>query len=220
MAKEMKIVLKENKKLTKLINNNNNNNNIQINTIINTDNSITTNSHSNNTTTSNSNNTANSNNTTTSNSNNTANNTANTANNTANNYIFDQGKEDMSHITDEFKMSLIKNPESMIQKLIKKIYFDPDKPRNHNIRYPNIRSNNFVVYKYGKWVHEDKNTTIHTMLDTACFVLEEYYNSVESSMDVIHQQKMNKFMRLYAAGDEEQYKTIKTACEYVVLNNR
>ena len=50
------------------------------------------------------------------------------------------GKEDLSHITDNFKTGLLKGPYGMIPKMKRRFIFSDDKPKNKNISLTNKKT--------------------------------------------------------------------------------
>ena len=77
-------------------------------------------------------------------------NTTNTNTNTNNIKINSYGQEDLSHITDAFKTSLLSGPYGAIPKLIEAIHFNNNKPENKNVILPNLNKNILKIKKRRK----------------------------------------------------------------------
>ena len=71
-----------------------------------------------------------------------------TTNNIQNNIILNNfGKEDLSHINNDFKAYLLKGPWTMIPRMIEKVHFDDKKPENKNILLPNKKEPYVKVFE-------------------------------------------------------------------------
>ena len=84
-------------------------------------------------------------------------------NNTNNIQLNSYGKEDISHITDTFKTSMIKIPYGAIPKLIKEVHFNENKPENKNILLSNKSDNKIKVFS-NKWVYKNKDEILNSQM--------------------------------------------------------
>ena len=155
----------------------------------------------------------------------TTNNTTNITNNTQNIILNNYGNEDISHITNSLKNTLIKIPFVMVSKMIEAIHFNDKKPENKNIVLPNKKDNLLKVYSGNKWVYKNKNETINDLVDQKYTILDEYFDSMDDvtkNKTFTEFAKTNylKFRKYYDEGDEELLEQIKKECELVLLNNR
>jgi hypothetical protein len=144
------------------------------------------------------------------------NNTQNTQNIQLNNY----GNEDLSHITDKLKESLIKMPYGMIPKLIEAVHFNDNMPCNKNIILPNKKDNKLKIYNGKKWIYKNKEEVFNDLMDGKYFILDNYY---EDHNDLLTRQNKNnydKFRTYFDDKDTKLFDQIKKECELIILNNR
>jgi len=129
------------------------------------------------------------------------------------------GNEDLSHITDQFKLGLLKLPYSMITNLIKEIHFNEKYPANKNICLPNKKEPFVKVFQGESWIYKDKKETIKELIQKNCDRLDEYYENKSNKMEkdakkryITFQEKMNK-------EDKNLDKTINKNVEMILLNH-
>ena len=157
-----------------------------------------------------------------------AGNTTNIQNNTQNIKLNSYGKEDLSHITDNFKTNLLKIPHGMIPKMIEAVHFNDNKPENKNIQFTNKRDNKIKVFSNDKWVHKSKDETIHDLMDGKYFILDTHYSKVieHNTPDGDNSKTLNildfyeKFRQLFDERDNKLLEDQRKECELVLLNNR
>jgi len=148
--------------------------------------------------------------------------------NTQNIKLNSYGKEDLSHITDMFKTSLLKIPHGMIPKMIEAVHFNDNKPENKNIQFTNKRDNKIKVFSNDKWVHKSKDETIHDLMDGKYFILDTHYSNVieNNNQDGTNSKTLNildfyeKFRQLFDERDNKLMEDQMKECELVLLNNR
>jgi hypothetical protein len=143
--------------------------------------------------------------------------------NIQNNIILNNyGKEDMSHITDAVKTSLLNMPYGAIPKMIEAIHFNDDKPENKNIIMPNKKENFVKIFQGDKWIYKNKNDTINDLVDSKYNILDDHFDEMESTDHLAPQIKttFTKFRKFYEEGDAEMVDKLKKECELVLLNNR
>ena len=88
-----------------------------------------------------------------------------TTNNIQNNIILNNfGKEDLSHINNDFKAYLLKGPWTMIPRMIEKVHFDDKKPENKNILLPNKKEPYVKVFENATWKFRDRKETVKALL--------------------------------------------------------
>ena len=66
------------------------------------------------------------------------------------------GNEDLTHISKNFKLELLKIPYVMIPKLIKEVHFNQNIPQNNNIYLPNKKEPYVKIFEGQNWVYKDK----------------------------------------------------------------
>jgi hypothetical protein len=153
------------------------------------------------------------------------NNTTTTTNNITNNQqnninLNSYGKEDLSHITDAFKLNLLKKPFGMIPKMIEAVHFNPGKPENKNISFPNKKENMIKIFRGNQWIYKDKEDVINELLDGKYLILDCHYEEVEQDMNKYHYNNYQKFKTDFDDGDKKLFEILKKECELVLLNNR
>ena len=137
-----------------------------------------------------------------------------TINNTQNIQLNNYGKEDLSHITESFKLDLLSKPYGMIPKLIKEVHFNDTKPENKNIALTNKNDNKIKIFTGSKWIYKNKDETINDLMDGKYFILDTYYeNNVKS-------YNYDKFRNFFDVQDKVTIDNLKKECELVLLNNR
>ena len=143
--------------------------------------------------------------------------------NIQNNIILNNyGKEDLSHITDSLKTSLLNMPYCAIPKMIEAIHFNDEKPENKNIVLPNKKDNLVKIFQGDKWIYKNKNETISDLVDSKYSIIDDHYEVMDSQEQVNSQVKttFTKFRKFYEEGDAEMVEKLKQECELVLLNNR
>ena len=141
-------------------------------------------------------------------------------NNTQNIQLNNYGNEDLSHISNSLKNSLLKIPYGAIPKLIESIHFNDKKPENKNILLPNKRDNKLKVFLGDKWVYMDKNDTIKDLIDSKYMIIDTHYDDVKDNVPYTVKQSYRKFRQFYDKGEEELVNRLQKECDFVLLNNR
>ena len=93
------------------------------------------------------------------------------------------GNEDLTHISNNFKMELLKIPYAMIPKLIKEVHFNQNYPQNNNIFLPNKKEPYVKIYQDQTWVYKDKKETIKELVEKNYSILDDYYEGNRESLD-------------------------------------
>ena len=88
------------------------------------------------------------------------------------------GKEDLSHITDNFKTGLLKGPYGMIPKMIEAVHFSDDKPENKNISLTNKKDNRIKIFKNGKWEYCKKSEILDDIMNNNYYLLDSHYDDI------------------------------------------
>ena len=130
------------------------------------------------------------------------------------------GKEDLSHLTSKVKTNLIKQPYGMIPKMVEYVHFNDDKPENKNILVSNIRDNKIQVYENGNWTWKDKNKTISNLIDSNYYILDEYYDTINTTLSGMCKTNYLKFKTFYEEKDKELYEKLRKETDLVLLNNK
>ena len=138
-------------------------------------------------------------------------NNTNTNNIKINNY----GKEDISHITDDFKTEMLKIPYGAIPEMIKAIYFNSKIPENHNIEYPNVNKNILKIKTGEGWVYKHKNLVLYDMIDSKYLMLDDHFDVVVNGSKLSTHNKDNykNFRERYDIGDKKLLTELKDDCD-------
>jgi hypothetical protein len=130
------------------------------------------------------------------------------------------GNEDLSHITDQIKKSMLKIPYGMIPKMVEAIHFNDNKPENKNIILPNKRDNKIQIFRHNKWVYKTKDEVISDLIDGKYFIMDTFYDDNLTNFDPNDLVNFIKFKKIFEKSDKDLIEHIKNECELVMLNNR
>ena len=142
----------------------------------------------------------------------------NTTNNIINNKIILNcyGHEDLSHISDAFKNTLLKIPYVMIPKMIEEVHFN--KPENKNIYVPNKKQPLVKVFTNNKWVFKDKKSTIRDLINKNFNILDNYYeDGGRESLDDTQQKRYDEFCDKIQDNDTKESLIKET--DLVIINH-
>uniref|UniRef100_A0A6C0JBC7 C2H2-type domain-containing protein n=1 Tax=viral metagenome TaxID=1070528 RepID=A0A6C0JBC7_9ZZZZ len=143
-----------------------------------------------------------------------------TTNNIQNNIILNNfGKEDLSHINNDFKSYLLKGPWTMIPRMIQKVHFDNSKPENKNILLPNKKEPYVKVFENATWKFRDRKETVKDLVDSNYNRLDEYYGEDGNNILNINQIKRYKsFQDKYDNYNKEIIDKVIRESELVLIN--
>jgi hypothetical protein len=146
--------------------------------------------------------------------------TTNITNNTQNIILNGYGNEDMSHITDGIKNSLLKIPFAMIPKMIEAVHFNDQKPENKNIFLPNKKDNLVKIFNGDKWIHLNKDDVIKSLVSEKYIILDKHFeDKSKTEIEEFVKENYVKFRDIYSK-DKDIAEKIQNDCELVLLNNR
>jgi hypothetical protein len=146
--------------------------------------------------------------------------TTNITNNTQNIILNGYGNEDMSHITDGIKTSLLKVPFAMIPKMIEAVHFNDLKPENKNILLPNKKDNLVKIFNGDRWIHLNKDDVIKSLVSEKYIILDKHFqDKSETEIEEFVKENYVKFRDVYSK-DKDLIEKIQNDCELVLLNNR
>ena len=144
-----------------------------------------------------------------------------TINNTQTNNIQlnNYGSEDLSHISYRDKTHMLKIPYVMIQRMIEKIHFNDLKPENKNLMIVNKKDKYIKIYENGKWIYNDKKTTLEDLIDGKYFILDEHFNEITSDeLSEIQKSRYEDFQTKYDSKDNGLHKELLEKTELTLLN--
>ena len=151
----------------------------------------------------------------------TQNNTQN--NNTQNNnyiqniVINKHGQEDMSYLTDNQKIHNLSKGFNSITDYIKLMHFDPAHPENSNIFLPSLKSPDVKLYDGNRWIADDSNDAINTLLDNTKCQVEDNFKELKSKLP----PKIKELYEKVINNDNEiVFKTHKKQTRYILYNKK
>ncbi len=145
-----------------------------------------------------------------------------TTNNIQNNIILNNfGKEDLSHINNDFKAYLLKGPWTMIPRMIEKVHFDDKKPENKNILLPNKKEPYVKVFENATWKFRDRKETVKDLVDANYNRLDEFYEKDgDNVLNDDQQARYKNFQEKYDNYDPEILERVNKESELVLLNQQ
>ena len=166
--------------------------------------------------------------------NNIVNNLTNLTNNQTNNITLNNfGKEDTSHITEDFMIELLKIPQEIIPRMVEAIHLNKDVPENINIMIPNKKENIVKVVENGKWVSKEKDDALFDLVDSKYYMVDSFYNDMKENrqdeldlkLSKVQQENYVKFSQEY---DEDvcnrrrngPIARFKTKCFFMMVDNK
>ena len=130
------------------------------------------------------------------------------------------GEEDLSHISDNFKMQMLKLPYGGIQQMIERVHFSNIKPENRNIALTNKREKMIKVRNKKKWRYQDKDYTVDDLIKRNYNRLDEYYLEVAKNLMIDrHVRRYEIFQKKFDTQDEALMKRLKKETEMILLSD-
>ena len=129
------------------------------------------------------------------------------------------GEENLSHITDDYKLKMLSLPYGMIQNMIEKVHFNNKFPENKNIALTNKRDNMIRVFRGKKWRYQDRNYVVDELIKNNYNRLDEYFEEIgKDKMNFIHNKRYLKFQKKFDTNDEVLMDKIKKETEMIILS--
>ena len=129
------------------------------------------------------------------------------------------GEENLSHITDDYKLKMLSLPYGMIQNMIEKVHFNNKFPENKNIALTNKRDNMIRVFRGKKWRYQDRNYVVDEIIKNNYNRLDEYFEEVgKDKMNFIHNKRYLRFQKKFDTNDEVLMDKIKKETEMIILS--
>ena len=130
------------------------------------------------------------------------------------------GEEDISHITNEFKLRMLSLPYGMIQNMIEKIHFNKNKPENKNIALTNKRDNMIKVFRGKKWKYQDRAYVVDELIKNNYYRLDDFFEEKgKDKMTETINNRYLKFQRKFDKQDEDLIDRIKRETEMIILSD-
>ena len=152
--------------------------------------------------------------------NNTQNNNTQNNNNTYNiqNIVVNKhGDEDMSYLTDNQKINNLSKGFNSVTDYIKLIHFDPAHPENSNIYMPSLKSTDVIIFDGKRWIAEDSNDAICTLLDNTKCQVEDNFKELKSKLPPKVKELYEKVIH---NENEVVLKTHKKQTRYMLYNKK
>lgn len=160
-------------------------------------------------------------NTSVENKNNTINNTVNnnSNNNTINLIAF--GKEDLSYITDEVSIKLLKKGFKSIPVTAEYIHGNPKTPQFQNAYIPSLSRSHAIVYSGKRWKARNGQEVIDSLYMNMFNYLEDKFEEHSESLDDYSRRRFERFLE-QAKGDDSKSVTdsIKYDIKMLLYNNK
>ena len=113
-----------------------------------------------------------------------------------NDSINDLGKENLIHITNEYKKSCLMKLYPGMKEFIKSIHFNKNCPENQNIHYKSSKQKLLYIKKDGRWMDANKNTTFDEVIRNGYQTLfETFRDNCHSDSDL--QQNSEIFIKYF-----------------------
>ena len=114
---------------------------------------------------------------------------------------------------------MLKIPYVMIQRMIEKIHFNELKPENKNLMIVNKKDTYIKIYENGKWIYNDKKTTLEDLIDGKYFILDEHFNEITSDeLSEIQKSRYEDFQTKYDSKDNGLHKELLEKTELIINN--
>ena len=152
-------------------------------------------------------------------------NTQNTQNNTNSHNTYNiqnivvnkHGDEDMSYLTDNQKINNLSKGFNSVTDYIKLMHFDPAHPENSNIFLPSLKSTDVIIFDGKRWIAEDSNDAINTLLDNTKCQVEDNFKELKSKLP----PKIKELYEKVINNDNEVVlKTHKKQTRYILYNKK
>ena len=147
--------------------------------------------------------------------------TSNQLNNQTNNQIKlnNFGEENLSHITDDYKLKMLSLPYGMIQNMIEKVHFNKKHHENKNIALTNKRENMIRVFRGKRWRYQDREYVVDELIKNHYNRLDEYFEEIgKDKMNATHNRRYLNFQKKFDRQDDELMGRIKRETEMILLS--
>lgn len=129
------------------------------------------------------------------------------------NIINNFGNEDTSHLTEDFLSYCLMNPKKGMTKLIENIHYNPDLPKNYNLRCKSLKQNIFEKYVDSEWRVCDASNTLDELIRKGYSIMNLYYiDNVLNDPEVQDDEnRMRMYERFRFLGDKScnDYRAVK-----------
>ena len=145
------------------------------------------------------------------------NNSGNTINN--NIIINNYGNEDLSHLTNNELMKMLKAPYSMIENLFKQIYFNNHKPENKTIKMTNKKEELVHIRQNNAWQLENFGEVVPALLEKLYqMMVDFFYESGSDGLSERQKKLLEKYIDLYEDHDDNVMKSLMKTFKMIMIN--
>jgi hypothetical protein len=147
----------------------------------------------------------------------------NVQNNVQNNTI-NFGKENVEFLADSFiRRCLFRAPDGVTD-LTKKIHFNPEKPEYHNVTTTNKKDGFLEVFKNGKWVYDDKNKVLDSLIKQSFDIISSHYDQfddeIKAELSPTNFKRVDRFVESVLNQDKTIQNSLRKCLYLLILNNR
>jgi hypothetical protein len=129
------------------------------------------------------------------------------------------GKEDLSMLTDEIKLQLIKGPFDMMPKLMEMIYFNKEYPQNHTMQLVNKNKDILKIHDKNGWKYVDKDATVDYILEDKNYEVDDFFDMNDTEFSHFIKKTYNDFRKLFDSRDKNLWRKIKRDINFLLWNN-
>jgi hypothetical protein len=142
----------------------------------------------------------------------------NTKNNTYNIKIVAFGDENLENIPNEKIKSFINRGFMSVIQMVNYLNCNKDLPENNNIYISNKREDDINLYNGDKWIIQEKDNILNTILNKNGDFLEKKYDEFYDELNEMAISKFKQFMN--GRYNEEQIEFMKDKLNKLLYNNR
>jgi hypothetical protein len=148
-------------------------------------------------------------------------NTYNTTNNTQNIQVLAYDKTDISHLKDKDYNKVLKRGNFCVPNLVDAIHFNPNKPENHNIYIPNMKTGFIMCWNGKSWDIRNREDVIDDIYDDKSNLLIDKLDEWEEIGYKLDPIIMTKFKRFLGKMDDDIVKNkVKEEIRFLLYNKR
>jgi hypothetical protein len=148
-------------------------------------------------------------------------NTYNTTNNTQNIQVLAYDKTDMSHLKDRDYNKVLRRGNFCVPNLVDAIHFNPNKPENHNIYIPNMKTGFIMCWNGKSWDIRNREDVIDDIYDDKSNLLIDKLDEWEDIGYKLDPIIMTKFKRFLGKMDDDIVKNkVKEEIRFLLYNKR
>jgi hypothetical protein len=153
------------------------------------------------------------------------NNTNNTVNSMVNNVntinVLAYNKTDMSHLKNKDYKRVLRRGNFCVPNLVDAIHFNPDKPENHNIYIPNMKTGFIMCWNGKSWDIRNREDVIDDIYDDKSNLLIDKVDEWEEIGYKLDPIIMTKFKRFITKMDDDIVKNkVKEEIRFLLYNKR